>query len=121
MNSGLLLVTGPYSVNGVPLRRAHQKSVISTTTQIEVTIEIPDFITDAYFSEPKKSKQKNSDFFENAPPSGGVSRVTDERKATQKLVDEQFLNYLKTVPYLKDYLAQKFSLSKGQLPHKMVF
>jgi len=29
---------------------------------------------------------------------------------TQKLVYEQFLNYLKTVPYLKDYLAQKIVL-----------
>merc|ERR1711981_1144278 len=63
LESGLLLVTGPYAVNGVPLRRVNQRFCIATSTKVPVG-DAKD-ISDAFFARDakKKAKKTESGFF----------------------------------------------------------
>lgn len=121
LSSGLLLVTGPFTVNGVPLRRVCQAYVIATKTKVELgNLSLPDRLTDDYFrrSAPQKKKVDSSEIFSDSKQHYSLS---DQRKEDQKAVDSQLLPAIKATPSLRQYLAAKFSLHKGQYPHAMVF
>merc|ERR1712080_303709 len=64
LESGLLLVTGPYNVNGVPLRRVNQRFCIATSTKVNAGAAGKS-ITDAFFARDakKKAKKTESGFF----------------------------------------------------------
>jgi len=126
LTTGLLLVSGPFAVNGCPLRRIDQTFVIATTTRVDISkVKIPDHINDKYF---KRNKPKRS----RAPPAGGEifdSKpepyvVSDQRKQDQSEVDKQLLAAIKAnkeASALKHYLAAPFSLRNGQYPHQLKF
>merc|ERR1711931_415659 len=114
--SGLLLVTGPYKVNGVPLRRVPQSYVIATTTKIDISACNVD-IDAAIFKREKKSKAANEMFEESAD---GYS-VSEERKALQEQVDESIIGEISKEAHLRKYMQQLFTLRKKQFPHEMVF
>merc|ERR1712178_556927 len=119
MESGLLLVTGPYKVNGVPLRRVPQSYVIATKTTVDVSkVAVPASVTDALFKKAKTAKKKDEEvFFEKDKE----STIDDSRKAIQKQVDDNLVEEISKTPLLKAYLSSKFSLKKGQKPHAMTF
>ncbi|CAN4126944.1 unnamed protein product [Withania somnifera] len=119
--SGLLLVTGPFKVNGVPLRRVNQAYVIATSTKVDVSGVNVDKIDDKYFAKEaeKKKKKSEGEFFEENKEEKNV--LPQEKKDDQKAVDAALIKAIEAVPELKAYLAARFSLKSGMKPHELVF
>ena len=99
LESGLLLVTGPYKYNGVPLKRVNAAYVLPTNTKINVDGKAAESINDEFFLKVDIKREKEEDFF-----------VEDKVK---KAVDE--------VPMMKEYLRNRFALKSGDKPHLMKF
>jgi len=120
LESGLLLVTGPYKINGVPLRRVNQAYVIGTSTKVDISGVDVSSINDAYFARvADKSSDGEDGFFANDKAKPAV--VSDQRKADQKKVDAAVLKAVEATPLLKNYLGSNFTLGKHDKPHKMIF
>merc|ERR1712160_147191 len=117
--SGLLLISGPYKINGIPLRRVNQAYVIATSTKVNVSGVDVSAISDEFFARAETAgKDAEEEFFEGE---NKAAIVSDERKAAQKAVDAKLLKAVEKVPMLKGYLNSKFSLKRGDRPHNMVF
>lgn len=63
LDSGLLLVTGPYKINGVPLRRVAQAYVIPTSTTVSLNGVNADSINDDFFKRVGGSKAGSGNQF----------------------------------------------------------
>merc|ERR1711937_210872 len=123
LTSGLLLVTGPYKINGVPLRRMNQAYVAATSTKVEGVSSIAAEVSDDLFKKVKKQSKKKSadDFFANTEEEE-KPELSDDFKALQKQVDDALTPLVKkTDDLLASYLKTTFTLSKGQYPHMIKF
>ncbi|XP_006460265.1 hypothetical protein AGABI2DRAFT_192018 [Agaricus bisporus var. bisporus H97] len=127
LESGLLLVTGPYKANGVPLRRVNQAYVIATSTKLELpgfTVEhqVDEKINDAYFAKTstKGARSAEEEFFEDGKPKAKET-FPATKAADQKQVDSAILDAVKKTPDLVKYLKSTWGLSKGQYPHQLMF
>ena len=120
LNSGLLLVTGPYKLNGIALRRVDQTYVIATQTKIKINdFVIPAAVTDSYFKRKRiRAKKGKESLF---TPEETKFEVTSEMKEIQKTVDTSVIKAIQAREYVDAYLRTKFSLKKGQYPHEMKF
>ncbi|KAF4132562.1 Ribosomal protein L6e [Phytophthora infestans] len=119
--SGTLLITGPYKVNGVPLRRVNQAFVIATSTRMDLSdVQLPE-IDDEYFTKdkPAKKNSKEERFFAEQTPAAPV--IAEQRKKDQKTVDALLMKKLANEPYLRAYLNAKFTLTKNDRVHDMRF
>jgi len=117
--SGLLLVTGPFKVNGVPVRRVNQAYVVATSTKITLPKLSLDKFTDSYFKaaeDKQKGKKGEEEFFKKEE---SKKELTAEYVADQKAVDAALLKAL--TPELKGYLGTRFTLRDGDRPHLMKF
>ena len=124
LGTGLLLVTGPYHLNGCPLRRINQNYVIATKTKVDISgVKVPERVNDEYFRRQKLRRPKHTEgeIFDTKKEEYAVS---DERKQDQVEVDKQVLSAIRAHPEKKllfGYIGAMFSLTNKQYPHKMVF
>jgi len=124
LTSGLLLVSGPFKLNGCPLRRINQRYVIATSTKLDISkVTLPENLNDKFFNRVKAAKKtkKEGEIFETKKE---VYKVNEERKTAQLNVDKQLMTALKAnseKTMVTAYLKSKFGLSNKQYPHKMKF
>ena len=121
LESGLLLVTGPFKLNGVPLRRVNQAYVIATSTKVDLSnVQVDAKLDDAYFRREKAAKTKaEASFF--ADPANKAP-LPENKVADQTAIDKEVVASVKKQgPILAKYLAATFSLSKGDKPHALRF
>jgi large subunit ribosomal protein L6e len=126
--SGLLLVTGPFKINGVPLKRVNKTNVIVTKTKVDLTAVKTDSVNDKQFEKPdkKKAKRTEQNFF-----AAGAEKTEEEqlkhKKEMESLaklqgeVDKPLLANIKKVEMLKKYLSARFSISNGVKVHDLIF
>lgn len=123
--SGLLLVTGPYKINGVPLRRLNQAYVIATSTQVDVSSVDVSSIDDAFFArkQDRVVTGGNGEYFFNKEAGKFPTKtvVSEARKTETARVDAAIKSIVAKTPSLKEYLNAKFTLTRGQKPHLLKF
>jgi len=125
LKSGLLLVSGPFKLNGCPLRRINQIYVIATSTKVDISkVNVPENLNDEFFARVKAKKPAKTNEAEIFEKKEEKYKVTEDRKKAQLDVDKQLLAAIKASPQkatLAGYLKSKFGLSNKQYPHKMKF
>ncbi|KAF0852672.1 60S large subunit ribosomal protein eL6 (rpL6) [Andalucia godoyi] len=120
LTSGLLLVTGPFKLNGVPMRRVNQAYVIATSTKVDVSKVNVSNIDDKFFAKEASKTEKSAEGF--AKQDAKVQNTLPAAKVSaQKDVDTAVNAAINAVPQLAAYLKTRFSLSKGDAPHLFKF
>ncbi|OGM44271.1 hypothetical protein ABOM_007198, partial [Aspergillus bombycis] len=130
LDQGVLLVTGPFKINGVPLRRVNARYVIATSTSIDISgvdaQTVEKVSTPDYFTKEKKAEKKTEEAFfkqgekpEIWADDRSKKKVASARASDQKAIDQSILASVKKENFLGSYLASTFSLRNGDKPHEM--
>jgi large subunit ribosomal protein L6e len=145
LQQGVLLVTGPFKINGVPIRRVNARYVIATSTSVNVSGIDKDLLKklsdSKYWAREKSEKKKGEDAFFKQGEKAEVcidvipstfddfdglmcaqkKEISKSRVEDQKSLDKVLISEVKKQPMLASYLAASFSLRKGDKPHEMTF
>lgn len=125
LDQGALLVTGPFKVNGVPLRRVNARYVIATSTNVPIDsidkATVEKVGKPEYFARNRKADKKGSEEAFFSQGKDVKKEVSSARAEDQKKVDEGLLKAIKKESLLHEYLKAQWSLRKGDKPHEMVF
>merc|ERR1711872_1080065 len=94
LETGLLLVTGPFKLNGTPLRRVNQRFLLATSTKIDVSsVKVPENINDKYFARIKAEKTAKKEGDIRCQEEG--YKPSEQRKKDQAAIDTQVLAAIK--------------------------
>jgi len=122
LESGLLLTTGPWKINGAPLRRVNQRYVIATRTKLDISgVKLEATLNDAYFRRIKTKASKDAGIFDQKKEE---YKPSEQRVKDQVAVDQQILQAIKAHPdgkAFRGYLSSLFQLKNKQYPHQMIF
>ena len=124
LSSGLLLVTGPYKINGVPLKRVNQAYVIPTTTKVPVDLKEFESINDSFFARAKKQgvRSNKAPFFERSIALDEKSKkIISEKKQIQTKTDKSLIDSIKKTELMAGYLNSRFTIRKNTKPHELKF
>jgi len=122
---GVLLVTGPFKVNGVPLRRVNARYVIATSTKVDIKGVDEKVLgkasEDGYFTKDKAARKPGEDSFFKQGEKPEKKETAKDRVADQKAIDKALLATLKKDADMIGYLSANFSLRTSDRPHQMTF
>uniref|UniRef100_A0A1B6CXB1 60S ribosomal protein L6 n=1 Tax=Clastoptera arizonana TaxID=38151 RepID=A0A1B6CXB1_9HEMI len=125
LSSGLLLITGPYTINGVPLRRISQNYVIATSTKVNLSsVKLPENVDDKYFERAKDKKRPKKEEGDIFVAKKEKYKASEQRKTDQKEADKQVMAAIKkekNSKLLRKYLGSMFGLHSSQYPHRLKF
>lgn len=123
LDQGVLLVTGPFKINGVPLRRVNARYVIATSQKVDLSgvpeAKINEVATPKYFVGEKSKEKASEEAFFKQGEKAQKKEVSSSRVADQKAIDKALIANIKKVEHLGSYLASSFSLRNGDKPHEM--
>ncbi|KAI1501762.1 ribosomal protein L6e-domain-containing protein [Biscogniauxia marginata] len=123
LEQGALLVTGPFKINGVPLRRVNSRYVIATSYKIDLAgldeQKINEIAQASYFARDNTKDKASEEAFFKQGEKPQKKEISSSRAADQKTIDKALIANIKKVDLLASYLASSFSLRKGDKPHEM--
>jgi large subunit ribosomal protein L6e len=97
----------------------NQRYVIATSTKVPLKGVDVAAIDDKFFARAKEAKKGTEDAMFEGEAKATV--ISAERKAAQTTVDAALIKNIETLDTLSAYISAKFSLSKADKPHAMVF
>lgn len=95
----------------------NQKYAIATKTVVDVSGINVSSVDDALFAREKVAKNKLTDI--SAEPV--KKAISPQRQEIQTKIDAELTSRIAKVNMLESYLKAKFSLSKADKPHSLVF
>ncbi|KAJ3488345.1 hypothetical protein NLG97_g6215 [Lecanicillium saksenae] len=125
LEQGVLLVTGPFKINGVPLRRINSRYVIATSVKVDISgldqKKVDEVAQPKYFTAEKAKEKAGADAFFKQGEKPQKKQINSSRAADQKAIDKALIASIKKVEMLPSYLASSFSLRTGDKPHEMAW
>jgi len=130
--SGLCLVTGPYGLNKVPLRRCDQRYLIATSQQVPLPegFKVPGHVDDFFFKKARgtktsKTTKADKDTLKKKSNAKKTTKKPDlVRKKAQRAIDKAVLSGMRKHPeggVLRKYMQRCFTLIGDRYAHNIKF